>query len=392
MYTQEEEAAPEHEVTKLGCSGDKVTHAQYTQLMLELLETPSTQSSIGQRLGKKFKQLAKSAWSQPEADRPLIVSLILTFLMLRNSRLCTPDINMDLKTVEHMTTAKKDEIIKAINLALARKLSCGTIQNHIIQNPNHASQKDQSPAWWHGRKDHLWHGRCHPNDYSFPGLSKTINHKAQTGPQHLVFALAMHWGFPRDKVRLQMMLNLSPNTRIITVSETSATIGNLAHMNACFKGLRGIRTIAKAITAQKTSSQTVTVLLDYFWMALHYYTSNYGMHWLTAEGTPLLLAAGADCILLPNDKGLVHKGGSGMAVMLRNIHPSLSVEFVMLDQNPLWVASNNEEISGVLADLKGSNKQMTRDFVCPENPFVKITSKPPHLLTGPTNKRARKSQ
>jgi len=388
------DTSPEPEAAEFGSSSEKVPHAQNTQAMHDLLQIIPILPSIG----KRFKKLATAAWAQPDADKPLIASLILTFAHLRKPSLIFQNINMDLTTVDHginverghidtvvdITKASKYEVINAINLALEKTLSCGIIQSPVAHK-----------KWWDGRNDYRWHGRSHPKDFSFPGIfGGKMNHERPTGPPHLVFALAMHWGSLRDRVRLQMMLNLCPGTQIISVSETEDTVGNLLHLNSSFKCLRGIRNIARAVTQYKIfPGQRVTVILDYFWLASKYYTTNYGEHWLTS--TALLLAAGVDRILLPNDNGRIHQGESIMKKMLvSKIHNTVSVEFVTFNQNPLWVASNHDEISGVLAEFDCTNKQMTADFVCPANPFVEITLNRQCVLKSPkrsTKKRAKRS-
>ena len=110
---------------------------------------------------------------------------------------------------------------------------------------------------------------------------------------------------------------------------------------------------------------------------MDYYASVYGMRWLKT-GAQQLLAAGADEVLLPFDNGAnIPETRSGMVKMLAGrVHPAVAVEFVAVQSNPLWVASQHVDVRDVLEHMRGGdNAEQTRQWLDPVRPFVRCSSK-----------------
>jgi hypothetical protein len=128
---------------------------------------------------------------------------------------------------------------------------------------------------------------------------------------------------------------------------------------------------------EKHPSAVITVALDWNWLHVRYYDSNYRLHNWFDGGIKLLLDAGADKIMLPYDGGVRHEGYSCMANALSKVRPNagFNISFVKLGDNPLWVASSSLHIQGELAGYSGGdNEANTRNFLHPETPFVLFTS------------------
>jgi hypothetical protein len=195
----------------------------------------------------------------------------------------------------------------------------------------------------------------------------------------IVFALAMSWDCSRDRLRLQMWQLSEPGTRIITVSDCKHTKGRLPHIDCNFSTTRGCMTIASHIQIErKTAPQaSVVVVLDHYWCEIRYYERKYGQTWLQS-GAHILLAGGADEVLLPFDMGvLIPSEASGMVKMLAGAtDPNVDIHFVTGPRNPLWVASNREAIDDVLATIPGGdNAEQCRRWLHPTTPFVLCTKK-----------------
>ena len=222
-------------------------------------------------------------------------------------------------------------------------------------------------------------GRPHKADFRFP-LSFSYTKGARGRPSQIklvVFALAMHWGSDRDRVRLQMLLNSRPGTKIITVSETGDTLGRRPHLDVDFSTDRGHRSIARRISEERQlfPGARILVVMDWYWLPVHYLGDRYGMLWIDT-GVHRLLSGGADEVILPFDEGELHRGKSScMYLMLDGkFHPDVNLEYVPLGHNPLWVASGEQEIEEVLAQFPGgTNQDNTRKWLSSETPFVSAT-------------------
>jgi hypothetical protein len=196
----------------------------------------------------------------------------------------------------------------------------------------------------------------------------------------VLFALAMCWGFERDRIRLQMFLNSNPGAKIITVSENNHTLGSMPHLSSDFKTDRGHRKIAKRIKEERDRfpMTQIIVALDYYWLPIHYLGDRYGKLWLES-GVSRLLKAGADSVFLPYDDGALHesRGESDMEKMLTGKrHPDVQCNSVPLSSNPLWVASSEQEIRDFLATYPGGdNAETTRKWLSPTSPFVHCSLK-----------------
>ena len=224
--------------------------------------------------------------------------------------------------------------------------------------------------------------RSRPNkaDFQFPlSFSFTKGARGVVGPINLVvFALAMHWGFRRNRVRLQMMQNLIPGTKIITVSESHDTVRpSLLHLDHDFSRDRGHRRIASRIAEERAlyPGARILVVMDYYFLPVNYISERYGDLWLDT-GVHRLLCGGADEVILPYDDGEFHMGQSScMAAMLDgNCHSDVKLDFVPLGHNPLWVATNSPEIEEFLASFHGGcNQEATSNYLKFETPFVSAT-------------------
>jgi hypothetical protein len=231
----------------------------------------------------------------------------------------------------------------------------------------------------------------HPKDHQFtvnaaevvrsgvglPTINRMRNHLIPCTT--IVVALAMSWDCSRDRLRLQMMQLRTPGTKAITASDCKYTKGSLPHIDCIFSVDRGLRKVAVRIRAEKiTAPQArVVVVLDHYWCEIRYYEEQYGMTWLQ-NGAHTLLSSGADEVLLPFDNGAnIPSTASGMIVMLGGlIHPDVTVGFAMGRSNPLWAASECEEIREVLGDIRGGdNTEQSRKWLDPDRPFVRCTLK-----------------
>ena len=228
--------------------------------------------------------------------------------------------------------------------------------------------------WRRNNKDR---SRPHPNDQQILECYPFSQDRTHT---HLVlFTLAMCWSCEKDRIRLQMVLNNIPSTKLITVSWSQWSQGRMDHLDCGFNDRKGIRKLANRIKAEKLNypEATITVILDWNWLHKHYYFTNYGLHNWIAYGIKQILEAGADNIILPNDDGDRQEGSSCMAAALSSVSDDagFAFTFVSHEKNPLWVASDSNHIKEALAKFRGGdNMQNTKDWLHPQNPFVLFTS------------------
>jgi hypothetical protein len=227
----------------------------------------------------------------------------------------------------------------------------------------------------------LTHSRPHFADFAFPSSYPSRSPKT-TSPNMILFALGMSWSRERDRIRLQMILNQKPGRRIITVSDCLHSAGRMRHVECEFNTVRGQKPIATRIETEREETPTarIIVFLDYYWLQAHYYTLRYGLKWLE-DGAHLLLNAGADEVVLPYDGGSGNlPSGSDMTTMLAGTyHPNINVKFSSLQDNILWLASNEEEIRTWLSENDGGhggdNGFQTEKCLHPKTPFVTVTLK-----------------
>ena len=227
----------------------------------------------------------------------------------------------------------------------------------------------------------LTRSRPHPDDHQFSGVFP-FTHTPAT--KLVLFALAMCWEYPKDRLRLQMVLNTYPGTRVISTSWSKHTCGSMPHCEANFGDRKGLRDLGLRITEERSQHPiaVITIALDYNWLQVRYYEENYRIHNWFDGGIKNLLEAGANKILLPYDGGVRHVGYSCMANALSKVsrNAGFNISFVKLGDNPLWVASSSLHIQGELAGyLGGNNEANTRNFLHPETPFVLFT-----LATAPS--------
>jgi hypothetical protein len=211
--------------------------------------------------------------------------------------------------------------------------------------------------------------RKHPQDLV---LLKDLVSKKESMVGTTIFALAMHWGFPRDRLRLQAMQRYT-GAKVITVSENCAAY-SLPHLEINFNCRRGIQALARSVAIEVKHGCRVVLLLDYFWCAAGYYRERYGLHWL--QDSSILLHAGASEIILPYDKGT---GSDGMYAMLSgNIHQDICCSFIAPCDNVLWQATNLPGIDalvGALDKCETTNSLQTTSYLHEKTPFVLVTLK-----------------
>ena len=209
----------------------------------------------------------------------------------------------------------------------------------------------------------------------------------------VVFALAMSWNRPRDKLRLQMLLNMTPDTRIVTCNDNLHSCAHMPHVHCTFSTKRGQTDLAAHVQATRAeySHARIVIILDYYWFQQGYYV-RYGLNnWMT-RGLSLVLESGADSVIFPNDAGNLNsakkKGAQGKAMstaLAGGLCPQgVRWRYIRKHENPLWLASNNEEIRTKLAeDNGGDNTQQTVNCLHPEESFVEFTytSTPFHFLS-----------
>ena len=162
------------------------------------------------------------------------------------------------------------------------------------------------------RRNKLTRSRPHPEDHPFSGVFPFTD---TPGTKLVLFALAMCWEHPKDRLRLQMVLNTYPATRVISTSWSQRTCGSMQHCECNFGDRKGLRTLGVRIKVEREEhpSAVITVALDWNWLHVHYYDENYRLHNWFDGGIKLLLDAGADKIMLPYDGGVRHEGYSCMA-------------------------------------------------------------------------------
>jgi hypothetical protein len=217
--------------------------------------------------------------------------------------------------------------------------------------------------------------RPHKNDFNFP-LSFP---KWGTPATHTtVFAFAMAWHRPRDRIRLQSLMYMRPGTKVITVSDCKHSQGNMEHMCSHFHLPNALKDIAGRIKSERLAAPPglkIKLYLDYYWLQGRYYRLRYGLNWLKKDAYKLL-SAGADEMVLPFDAGSINgPGGSDMRDMMAGVvHPDIKIAFTCLKDNLLWEASATEEIRETVEKMdKGCNSLQTKNWLHPETPFVTIS-------------------
>ncbi len=190
-------------------------------------------------------------------------------------------------------------------------------------------------------------------------------------------------------MRLQMLFNVRPATRIVTCNDNLNSCRNMPHVHCTFSGRRGQLDIAARVKTEKTKfpHATIVVILDYYWLQQGYYT-RYGLHEWLQRGLACVLASGADSVLFPHDAGNLNsedthgaRGRNMSTALAAGLFPDgVLWRYVPKQHNPLWVASDHKEIAAKLAkDHGGSNQHQTSSFLHPVHPFVEFTYGPPPL-------------
>ena len=199
----------------------------------------------------------------------------------------------------------------------------------------------------------------------------------------VVFALAMSWDRERDKLRLQMLLNQRPCTRVVTFSDNLRGCGSMPHVHCTFSTQKGQKSIADRAQYEKKMNPgaPLIIVLDYYWLHQGYYC-RYGLNrWLQC-GLLAVLQAGADRVLLPNDAGTKNSAraqgaqGSALSAGLDAGRCPLGVtwRYVAAEENPLWRGSDDDEIKEMLAKMPGGDNALaTQQFLHPDRPFVEFT-------------------
>ena len=211
--------------------------------------------------------------------------------------------------------------------------------------------------------------------------------------QWVIFALAMNWNHARDVLRLRAMTLLRPGIRVISVnSYMHEGVYDKRHLAANFRDPKGRKDLLDRITIETRArpGARVSVLLDYFWLQGGYYSSNYGVDWLS-DAAYQLIDGGATDVILPYDFGEKNKNKCDMVMMLDGRpnrgdlnypaigkpHMGIQVEFIPVEDNPLWVASESSEIAEAMASLKNlrtDNYSQTVDWLHPTTPFVLVSA------------------
>jgi hypothetical protein len=206
----------------------------------------------------------------------------------------------------------------------------------------------------------------------------------------LVVAMAMSMECPSDRIRLENM-----GHDFMTVSQMDLATPHADHVSCNFRSGRGIRTLCGQLLARHNRYNRVVVVLDYFWLQTHYYSTNYGTDWLSFRGSTengkaySILDAGASEVLLPVEGGTANTTSTDVVEMIHRYENTLdkgllSIDFVGLDYNPLWCGSE-----GVARQLnrvgRTDNITATANFLNAVTPFLRIQlTRPPRDVPPPT--------
>lgn len=164
--------------------------------------------------------------------------------------------------------------------------------------------------------------------------------------------------------------------------------GHPNHVFCDFKMAKNLlKELVPRIRRLKRYKLTVKVFLDYFWLAVNYYNSQYGKDWFGAEGGFLagarkyseahgkclpLLQAGADEIWLPNGSQMPEMRDEWLSKGENNL---LAVEAKCFAEFELWTATDavNEQLKSLRKDPKDNRNQST--YVDETHPFYRVTLK-----------------
>ena len=125
-------------------------------------------------------------------------------------------------------------------------------------------------------KHKLEAGRNRPDLREFKDsfqFGQIFKHKYKHTKTLIVCALAMSWNKWRDKLRLQMLLNLTPGNRIVTCNDNLHSCGNMQHVHCTFRTKRGQMDLADRVQAARAeySHARIVIILDYYWFQQGYY-------------------------------------------------------------------------------------------------------------------------
>jgi hypothetical protein len=205
----------------------------------------------------------------------------------------------------------------------------------------------------------------------------------------LVLAYAMQWTRATDLARLELLSD-QLQARVVTVCDDHQLpppSHSQDHINANFKSERGQSVVLQFLQENALNFDHVVVVLDYFWLATRYYSTNYGLNWLVQNGSveggkcARLLKAGASEIFLPCGGGKENKNQQEMQKMLVELECNSDKELLDVRrlhtcrENPLWAASDAKELQAVLeSNRRSSNAVQTLNYLDPQTPFVRVTS------------------
>ena len=224
------------------------------------------------------------------------------------------------------------------------------------------------------KRDRVKRTRRRPHNDDF--LLGMFQHTVAVPPTGLtVFALAMCWAMWRDRLRLQSLMNLRPDARVLTMSENASKARRQQHISHHFHTVKGQTVLAQRITVEKDLRPLaeVVVVVDYYWLATGYLQARYGLALWLRSGIRRVLQAGATTVLFPNDNGKLNRGDRCLLTALEaGMCPSdLSWSFCGHADNVLWLASNSAAIAPVLASTPGGDNTMNTDnYLDPVHPFV----------------------
>lgn len=218
----------------------------------------------------------------------------------------------------------------------------------------------------------------------------------------LIFCFGMSWGRKSDRERFEKLeqegytvCGVSDQIRDCVEQWLTAVEHDRFYMSSCFGSwkrrswseFKGIIDKWKSTRSNKNTNLEVTMVLDYFWLQTNYYYERYGMNWLTRSRRVKLgecykmLDRGVDQIFLPVDGGEHNRSGENMLEMLEKFNEAsdstklVNLERVELDDNPLYVASNNISDEEYHEADRSSNKDAVRFYLPTSEPFVRITRK-----------------
>ena len=233
----------------------------------------------------------------------------------------------------------------------------------------------------------------HPDNNQFDDSFRYTEFRESDSFQKVFFALAMNWNHARDVLRLRALSLLRPGFRVVSVDRNvHKGIYGKRHVEANFRTPEGRKDIvARMATELRVSPKAqITVVLDYFFFQGGYYSSNYGVDWLS-DACHQLIIGGATDVILPYDSGKTNQAKCEMLAMfsgrasrddpnypgIAEPHPGIQFKFIGAEDNPLWVASESPEIAAamlVLKNLSTDNYSQTVKFLHPKTPFVVVTA------------------